>query len=426
MNIGCFEKWKYLNKGDFKMKNQSFFKSLCSENQYIVGNLFFMYFIQGIYVIMIGAILPMMKNEYQLGYQMGGYMISAHSVGNLITGLMSGFLPIYFGMKNSLMFLNVFTFVGFATTLVTGNPIILLISILFTGIGRGAVSNYNNLVINRLSKGHSGPLNMLHGFFAIGAFLSPFIVLFCTRKSESGWKMAVMLVIALGILSIISSPFMKLDNSRVQRGDKSNLSLGFLKNKVFLISMGIMFFYLSIEVTIMGWLVSFFIDSGIMSDHNAQILNSMLWLAILLGRFACTLIANYVPVPKMILIFCFGIALFYAILIFGESSMLMIASTAGLGLCMAGMYGTTISNTGDVFKEYPLAMGIFVTITAIGSVIMPSVVGAIAQNKGMKYGMASVLLSVIALVVFAIWNMTCQSKSKVLNNKNEELVVQKK
>ena len=43
---------------------KQFFKSLNRDDQYMIGNLFFLYLIQGIFVILIGSILPMMKEEY--------------------------------------------------------------------------------------------------------------------------------------------------------------------------------------------------------------------------------------------------------------------------------------------------------------------------------------------------------------------------
>lgn len=74
------------------MRKQSFFHSLAPSGRLMVGNLFFMYLIQGIFVILIGSILPMMKEEYSLGYRVGGFLISAHSIGNMITGLVAGLL----------------------------------------------------------------------------------------------------------------------------------------------------------------------------------------------------------------------------------------------------------------------------------------------------------------------------------------------
>ena len=75
------------------MRKQSFFHSLAPSGHFMVGDLFFMYLIQGIFVILIGSILPMMKEEHSLGYRVGGFLISAHSIGNMITGFVAGLLP---------------------------------------------------------------------------------------------------------------------------------------------------------------------------------------------------------------------------------------------------------------------------------------------------------------------------------------------
>ncbi|MGN1009100.1 MAG: MFS transporter, partial [Butyricicoccus sp.] len=190
----------------------SFWGSLGANDRFMVGNLFFLYFVQGIFVIGIGSILPMMKAEYGLSYEIGGMLISAHNIGSLVTGLVVGMLPAILGYKRTLLYFNVLPFVGFAVTLVTGNPLLLFLALLLTGIGRGAVNYYNNQIINFLSRGSAGPLNMLHSFFAIGALLSPFMVLLCTRGGDSGWRTAVYIIIGMGIVSMITSPMMKMDS----------------------------------------------------------------------------------------------------------------------------------------------------------------------------------------------------------------------
>ena len=100
----------------------SFWKSLSSGEKYMVGNLFFLYFVQGIFVIGIGSLLPMMKAEYGLSYEVGGALISAHNIGSLITGMFVGMLPALLGYKRTLLYFNVLPFLGFAITLVTGTP----------------------------------------------------------------------------------------------------------------------------------------------------------------------------------------------------------------------------------------------------------------------------------------------------------------
>lgn len=384
----------------------SFWKSLSSGEKYMVGNLFFLYFVQGIFVIGIGSLLPMMKAEYGLSYEVGGALISAHNIGSLITGMFVGMLPALLGYKRTLLYFNVLPFLGFAITLVTGNPILLFLAILLTGIGRGAVNYYNNQIINFLSHGSSGPLNMLHSFFAIGALLSPFLVLACTSSGDSGWRTAVYIIIGMGVVSMLTSPRMQMDSVSPEGGQAVQPAqpFGFWRERRFWLTAAIMLCYLSIEASVMGWLVTYFIDSGAASASSAQMLTALLWVVILLGRTGCILIAGHVSPPTFLRCASLGIAVFLVVVIASPSFVPLLLGTIGLGLCMAGMYGTTVSNATEVFKTYPLAMGFFVTLTGIGSVIAPSVIGAVAGQFGMRVGLGVLLVPAVLLILFAFVN----------------------
>ncbi|NDL66647.1 MFS transporter [Anaerotalea alkaliphila] len=386
------------------MGRSTFFSSLDRDQGYIVGNLFFMYFIQGLFTIMIGSILPMMKEEYGLGYQVGGMMISAHSVGNMAAVLVASFLPAYLGMKNSLLFLNGFAFLGFAMTVLQGNPLWLVAALLFTGFGRGGVTNYNNSIINNLAEGHAGPLNLLHGAFAVGALLSPFLVLGFTGRGGGGWKGAVLVVLVLILVSMATSLFMKLDNRRGKAGMESGGALGFFRERLFWITAGIMFFYLGVEATVMGWLVTYFIDSGTMGNQQAQVLTSVLWSVILLGRLLTAYLSGSRSPRSLILGSSLGIGIFFTSLILSRSLLPMLASTIGLGMCMAGMFPTTVANAGRILKRYPMAMGVFVTITSFGAVLLPALVGIVAEDRGIRPGMSVVFVPVAFLLFFATVN----------------------
>ncbi len=386
------------------MRKQSFFHSLAPSGRFMVGNLFFMYLIQGIFMILIGSILPMMKEEYSLGYRVGGFLISAHSIGNMITGLVAGLLPLAIGLKRSLLLLNVLPFAGFAITLSSGNPWLLIFALLLTGLGRGAVSNYNNQIISTLSGGSAALLNMLHGFFAIGAVLAPFLVLWVTRRGNEGWHTAVWVVIGLGVVSMVTSLFMKMDSIPCARPAGKESAFGFLKERRFLSSMAIMFFYLCVEASVMGWIVTYYIDSGAAGDDSAQLLTSLLWITILIGRFTCSALSDRTAPPQMILTLCSGIVIFLGILLLSTSLIPMLFGTVGLGLALSGMYGTTVANAGGIFGEYPLAMSVFAIISGLGSVITPSIIGAIAANAGIRAGMAVLLIPAAVGLALAVWN----------------------
>lgn len=382
------------------MEKHSFWKDLLPRDRYMVGNLFFLYLIQGIFVILIGSILPMLQAEYGLDYRVGGWLISAHSVGNLLTGLIAGLLPLAIGLKRSLLFLNLLPFVGFFLMLMTGNPLLLIFAVLLTGIGRGAISNYNNQVVSMLSKGSAAPLNMLHGFFAIGAVAAPFLVLLCAHADASGWRLAVYVVIALGALSFLTSLPMRMDSVPYTRTKSAAASFGFLKDRRFLHAAAVMFFYLCVEASVMGWMVTYYADSGVASQSFAQVLTSLLWMAILIGRFACSFFAKWFAPARMLRLLTAGIVLFLLLLLCSQQLPLMLVASIGLGLSLSGMYGTTVASAGNVFGEYPLAMGVFVTATGLGSVITPSIIGALTMHVGIRIGMG--VLLVPALLAFAL------------------------
>lgn len=369
----------------------------------MVGNLFFLYFIQGVFVLAIGSILPMMMEEYGLSYRISGLMISAHNVGNVVTGFFAGVFALKFGIKQSLLALNSITFIGFIITLITGNPVILIIALLMTGLGRGVVSNYNNQIVSELSGGSAMPLNFLHGCFAIGAVLAPVLVLTCTKGGNAGWRIAVYTIIGLGILSMFTSPFMNMKSvAKTSNGQKT--SFAFLKDARFLRSAAIMFCYLCVEGSVMGWMVTYYTDSGVISENMTQLITSLLWITILLGRFICGSLSTRVSPPKMILIMSSGILGFLILLVAAKSQLPMLIASLGLGLAMSGMYGTTVANAGDVFGDYPMAMSIFMTLTAMGSVIAPSVIGMISQVMGIRTGMSALIVPAAILLLVSLLN----------------------
>ena len=56
---------------------KEFLAKLNKKEKYMIGNQFFSFFIMGVYVIMIGSILPMMREDYGLSYAVIGLIAGA-------------------------------------------------------------------------------------------------------------------------------------------------------------------------------------------------------------------------------------------------------------------------------------------------------------------------------------------------------------
>lgn len=80
-------------------------------------------------------------------------------------------------------------------------------------------------------------------------------------------------------------------------------------------------------------------------------------------------------------------------------------SIMGLGFFMAGIYPTTISNTGKFIKEYPMSMGVLLVLGGVGAIIMPIVTGALAEAFGIYAGMSAIVVAIILMMVCAFLNI---------------------
>lgn len=388
------------------MKNESFYKELSKEQRYILNCCFFVFAVNGLYSMILGSLLPAISMEYGLNNTVSGGLISAHQTGNLIAGFIAGILPVYLGRKKSIIFLCSFVVMGFSIMIITGNPVLLILGFLFTGLSRGSISNFNNTIVNEVSDSSPAALNVLHSIFAVGALTAPFLVILSTNISEElGWKIASGVIIILAIFSMVLFSRMKMDDTAKQV-KKAKVSYEFLKNRNFRLSAGILFFYLCAEAAITGWMVKYFIDSNIMTIQYAQMLASLLWLVILAGRLSCAFWGNRVSRQTLLLATSSGTAVFYLLLLSTHNLIVITIAIMGLGFFMAGIYPTTVSTVGNIIKSYPMAMGVLLVIGGIGAIIMPIITGALSDAFGIFAGMSAIIIAIILMLICVILNVS--------------------
>ena len=352
----------------------------------------------------LGAMLPYMRESYGIDYTLAGVLLSLHSVGNLVSSFIAGIVPFYLGRRVSSVLFSCMGILSFGLMLMGASPISLMLGFFLTGICRGNISNFNNTAINLLAPGKAWALNLLHAFFAIGAFVCPFVILLFTQNNPNGWRYASMLLMGLcfGVCCIYGAMH-PLDNRPVKKAVQGD-RFGFLRQGQFWLAGGILFSYLCTEQGIIGWLVSYFKDSGLLSDSYAQTMASLLWLFILAGRLSCAYISTRIATWKLLCFSAIGYVCFFLVMLLNRSPVPITIGTMGLGFFMAGLYPTTISDVGKSLKQYPLAMSTLLTIAGCGSILMPSIIGAVAQKFGIVGGMSTVLVAVVVCMFLIFLN----------------------
>lgn len=393
------------------MKITQGFRKMSRDPQ-LLGVIFFAFFVNGMMSTMLGALLPFITSEYNLSYTMGGIALSAHQAGNLFACFVAGFLPYAIGRKKSTVSLGAGIMVGAVLMTLTGNPAMILISFAATGVGRGTMSNISNAVVSEITVDKTRSLNMLHATFAVGAFMAPFTAIFITGTLHGSWRIAAWIVAVLSLASLIIFARSSLSNTPAAKEEAGGAVVGFLRSFRFWNVTAILFFYLCAEATIIGWLVSYFKDSGIMGTALAQSTSAILWIMILIGRLLCASFSSKVNKGKLIIWMSVLITVFYAAMISTRDIRVIFPCLMGLGISMAGLYPTTLSCMDPRFTSSTAAVGTCISLATLGGILMPIIVGAIAQKATIEAGMGAISVALAAMLILSIVNYVTSKKAE--------------
>lgn len=396
----------------------SFLRKLDKQGKILLATCFFAFFSNGSLALMMGSVMPDLKSAYGLSDTVSGLFLSAHSAGNLIAGFISGLVPLWLGQRKSIMLLASLGAVGFLMMVLWGNPIWLFVAFLFTGMGRGSVTNFDNRMVNLLSGGSPAATNLLHSSFAIGAILTP--IVFLGLRTGVSWQAGLSYVIVLCAVSVWNFSRMRLKNDMPDRRDKVNSTMSFMKNPSFMILAMMMFCYLCSEYAINGWLVTYIQNkenllaslaaSGQDVTAYSQTMATLLWVVMLIGRLICAALSAKVGQKILMMASSFGVAIFFGLMLTSSTVAMVSVSVAGLGLCMAGICPMIYSDAAIFTNTYPMATSILLGVGSGGAILMPTLVGSLAERFGFNGGMSAIFVTVLLLVVFSVLNVTVKTR----------------
>lgn len=366
-----------------------------TQNKQLLCN-YGVFIINGMLALSIGSLLPYIRDTRGLEYAFCGMIVSLHSVGNLISSFVSGALPAILGRKKSILLFNAFFALSYLVIIVSDNNFLLALAFFLTGMARGATSNFCNKSINELAPGKASILNGLHAMFAIGAFTFPLLLLALTKVDASNWIYACYFMLIMGISSWILYFIVPVSEDAVKEKQKKAVNgFAFFKEPLFYLCTLTMFFYLCAEQGVIGWMITYFKDTGLLPASLSQVTASVLWIMILAGRLLTAWLSSKFQKEWLLLAMGFGLVGFFILLLFSSSTPWILIGIMGFGFSMAGLYPTTVSFAGSLIQKYSLAWSFILTLASLGAIIMPSVIGKIAETAGIYYGMQSIIAVVV-------------------------------
>ena len=356
---------------------------------------FLTFFFSGICAISAGVVVSLLQEEYGFAYGMTGTLLSLMSVGNLLAGLLIGMLPSVLGMKPSVLLLTIGYAVGYGIMGLTGVEILLAVAFFVVGIAKGSVINTCTILVSDHSANRTRGMNLMHSCYACGALLCPFLIAAAARVSTA---LAVFLLAALGV--VLWLVYWKTPMEGKVKDRKSVIDWSFLRSGRFWLLTGLLFCQNAAEQSVTGWMVTYFKGSGIIAGTLAAYTVTVMWGATLVARLLIAFVFPFKSPRKAMVVMAVTCTLFYVLLMRADSQPAAILLLFAFAFAMAGMNPTAVASAGRMTSM--TSMGIMLPAASSGAILMPWVIGRVAERAGLAAGMAMNIVPCVGLIIFSV------------------------
>lgn len=374
------------------------------ENRLIAGTMF-SFMVSGATSLALGSLIPFLRSTYNLSYEFTGMLVSLQSVGNLVAIGLMGFLPVFLGRRKSVLVMAIWMAAAYLMfTTGWGGAALLPILCFAMGVTKGGNANFANTMMSTLPGKKAGVgYNLAHGAYAVGALASPLLIVICTSGNPSGWRIATGALLALCLLQLADYAIVPIPDNKVTKSVKS-IDRSFLKSRSFWLASAILFFYVSAEYSITGWLVTYFQDIGVLSNNLSHLMSSLLWLVMFVGRMIGAMIIGKISRKVILLADGIGLLVFFLLVFFSRSQMPIILGIAGVGLFMATIYTSAMALGTESVRGNDLGVSAMTLAGSAGGIITPAAVGFVAEGSGIQAGMAVVVAVTVLLLIIILFS----------------------
>ena len=356
---------------------------------------FLTFFFSGICAISAGVVVSLLQERYGFAYGTTGTLLSLMSVGNLLAGLLIGMLPSVLGMKPSVLLLTIGYAVGYGIMGLTGVEILLAVAFFVVGIAKGSVINTCTILVSDHSADRTRGMNLMHSCYACGALLCPFLIAAAARVSTA---LAVFLLAALGV--VLWLVYWKTPMEGKVKDRKAAIDWSFLQSGRFWLLTGLLFCQNAAEQSVTGWMVTYFKGSGIIAGTLAAYTVTVMWGATLVARLLIAFVFPFKSPRKAMVVMAVTCTLFYVLLMRADSQPAAILLLFAFAFAMAGMNPTAVASAGRMTSV--TSMGIMLPAASSGAILMPWVIGRVAERAGLAAGMAMNIVPCVGLIIFSV------------------------
>lgn len=352
------------------------------------------FFVSGICAISCGVIVSFLQESRGLDYSMSGTLLSVMNIGNLAAGFLTGLLPGKLGTKPTVLLLTAGYALGYALMLPHGGAALLALGWLLVGLAKGCAMNTCTLLVGNNSPNRTKGMNTMHACYACGALLCPVLAALAGRIAPDA--PLVQLAVLGGALWLL---FAAAPLGNAAGKAKAVTDWSFLRSRYFWLLTALLFCQNAAENGVTGWLVTYFKDSGILTAAVSPYTVTLLWGTTMAARLLLAFVFPPKNPRRAMVIMAAGCVLFYFGLVLARSQAPALLLLLGFSLSIAGLNPTIVSCAGKMTTA--ASMGIMLPAAGLGAILMPWVIGIIAQAAGLRIGMAVNVLPCMGMLVLS-------------------------
>ena len=147
-------------------------------------------------------------------------------------------------------------------------------------------------------------------------------------------------------------------------------------------------------------MVTYFKGSGIIAGTLAAYTVTVMWGATLAARLLIAFVFPFKQPRKAMVVMALTCTVFYVAMMQAHSQLPAILLLFAFAFAMAGMNPTAVASAGKMTSV--TSMGIMLPVASSGAILMPWIIGRVAESAGLAAGMMTNIVPCVGLLFFAV------------------------
>ena len=284
--------------------------------------------------------------------------------------------------------------------------------LLFAGFGNGIEDSAWNAWIGNMQNANE-LLGLLHGSYGLGATISPLIASAMVTEAHMEWYTFYYIMIGVVVFEggVTMAAFWTATGAKYRKtmnyddGKERVTTRTVLKEPITWLIAFFLLGYVGSEVSLGGWIVTFMLKVRHAKPFLAGLTVTLFWLGLTIGRVTLGFVTGRIGEKLAILIYlviCIGLQLLYWLIPSFAASVVFVIL---LGYFLGPLFPAAVVAASKLLpKEYHVsAIGFAAAFGGGGAAVLPFVVGAIAQSKGVQ--VLQPIVVAIFVFIIVIWIM---------------------